>query len=173
MRAQYRLFPRGTIVALVFLTVCVSIARADEIIELKPGFAMLLRLQKSFNTVSVGNPEVADVVPFQTERAILLTGKAAGATNLIVLDEARNEIFNATVLVGARDTGKVSSHSRNNLHDYWAYRCTPICERVEDKFERIERPAPVIVVPQSDATPTQKPRAIQQPGSPQDGRSVQ
>lgn len=173
MRTRDRLFPQGIIVVLGFLTACMSITQADEIIELKSGFAMLLRLQKSFSTVSVGNPEVADVVPFQPERAILLTGKAAGATNLIVLDEARNEIFNATILVGARDTGKVTSHSRNNLNDYWAYRCTPVCERVEDKFERIERPAPVIVVPQSDATPTQKPRAIEQPAALQDGRSIQ
>lgn len=158
-------------VALLFLIGCVSIGRADEIIELKAGFATLLKLEKSFSTVSVGNPDVADVVPFQLERAILLTGKSAGATNVIVLDEARNEILNATVVVGARDTGKVTSHSRTNLHDYWAYRCTPVCERVEDKFERVERPAPVVVVPQSDAS-AQKPRVIEQPTPPSDGGSA-
>ena len=158
MRTPGRLLP-CIILVLGFLAACMSITRADEVIELEPGFAKFVRLQKSFSTVSIGKPEVADVVSLQAQGGILLTGKTPGRTNIIALDETGNEIVNAKIVVGqevaAPDTKKIMTHAQNNVHEYWAYRCTPVCERVEDKLEQKEAP-PVTNNFFSRTTPTPK-----------------
>ena len=59
----------------------------------------------------VGNPEVADVDRPQTDRPIVVVGKAMGITNLIAYDAAGAEVFNSSVIVGARG-GWQSCNSR-------------------------------------------------------------
>jgi len=96
----------------------------------------------------------------------LLTAKkitGSAATNLIVLNAQDAEIFNATIIVGSQAT-KTEIHSKGKaggLHEYWAYRCMPTCERVEDKLETFQRsasPAPVVsptvVVPSAATEPS-------------------
>jgi hypothetical protein len=107
----------------------------------------------------------------QGKNAILLTAKkitGSAATNLIVLNAQDAEIFNATIIVGSQAT-KTEIHSKGKaggLHEYWAYRCMPACERVEDKLETFQRSAaapvatsPSVIIPPgtgsagSDASP--------------------
>src|SRR5207248_2881248 len=62
-----------------------------------------------------------------------------GLTNIILLDEKGDALFEATVSVsGSNIPGKVQIHPRGrqaSIHTYWAFSCTLICVRVEDKFE--------------------------------------
>ena len=141
-------------------------ARATEPIRLNPGYVSLLKLDQTISTIVIGNPDIVDAT-LQGKNAILLTAKkitGSAATNVIVLNPQDAEIFNATIIVGSQGGGKTEIHSKGKsggLHEYWAYRCTPTCERVEDKLETFQRnasPAPIVsptvVVPSAPAEPS-------------------
>jgi hypothetical protein len=139
-------------------------ARTAEPIRLNPGYVSLLKLDQSISTIVIGNPDIVDAT-LQGKNAILLTAKkitGSAATNVIVLNPQDAEIFNATIIVGSQGGGKTEIHSKGKaggLHEYWAYRCTPACERVEDKLETFQRtPAPTVsptvVVPSGPAEPS-------------------
>ena len=129
------------IVALIVVTGPSALrGQAEETIELRPGFARALRLERSARTVAVGNPEVADAA-VQTDRVIVITAKRFGETNLVAIDEDGTEFFRALVLVTG-ETGRVVVHGssrglgRNALHEPWTYRCTSFrCQRVPDQVE--------------------------------------
>ena len=128
-------------------------AQTSESLQLTPGFSRLLRFDRPVATVVVGNPEIVDARA-QTDRAIVLVGRAVGITNLIVLDDASREVLSALVVVGTQDAGKVVIHARPRLHEYWAYRCSEDnCVRVEDRLEYLQPSAPMVVMPSPPATP--------------------
>lgn len=134
-----------------FFAIDESRAQTSDSVQLTPGFTRLLRFDRPIATVVVGNPEIVDARA-QTDRAIVLVGKAVGITNLIVLDETSREVLSTLVVVGARDAGKVVIHARPQLHEYWAYRCTEDnCVRVEDRLEYLQPTAPMVVVPAPQA----------------------
>jgi Flp pilus assembly secretin CpaC len=138
------------IVALVGLMGPLAAQTAPPV-ELTPGFTRLVTFTRSIATVVIGNPEVADARA-QTDRSIVLVGKAVGITNLIALDNTGAEVFNSLVIVGARDAGKVIINARKQLHEYWAYRCTADnCVRVEDRLEYLQPAAPIVVAPAAPA----------------------
>ena len=121
--------------ALVGLIVFVSASRADETIELSPGLVRLLRFDRPVGTVAVGNPSVADTFA-PNDRAILITGKTIGSTNLIVLDDGGRDLFSAAVIVSRSEFGRVTIHSKGLVHRYWAYQCSDAsCWRLRDEFE--------------------------------------
>jgi Flp pilus assembly secretin CpaC len=142
-----------TSLALTLASIGTTLAQSSEPVQLTPGFTRLIRFDRPIATIVIGNPEVADARA-QTDRSIALVGKAVGITNLIALDGAGAEVFNALVVVGARDAGKVIINSRRTLHEYWAYRCTSDnCVRVEDRLEYLQPTAPIVVAPVAPAAP--------------------
>ena len=155
-----RLLPQGALLALFWLSLFAPAMQAAEtkMIQLSPGFATLLKLNQVIGTIVIGSPDVVDGT-LQGDKAVLLTAKritGSAATNVIVLDPQGTEIFNATIAVGSQGSGKVEIHSKGRaggVHEYWAYRCLPICERVEDKLETFQRAsiseAPATVPPPS------------------------
>jgi hypothetical protein len=70
-------------------------------IDVTIDFAKILTLDRPAETIVVGNPGIADA-SVEDEKTIVLTGKTAGATNLIVLDGEGKEIVNAVVRVSSR-----------------------------------------------------------------------
>jgi Flp pilus assembly secretin CpaC len=59
-------------------------------------FARLLTLDRAATTVVIGNPGLA-VAQLSDDRTIILTGKTAGATNLIALDAEGREVTNVVL----------------------------------------------------------------------------
>jgi Pilus formation protein N terminal region len=154
------------LLSLVFANIAVQPATAADPIRLNAGYVSLIKLDQTVGTIVIGNPDVVDAM-LQGKNAILLTAKkiaGSAATNLIVLNAQDAEIFNATIIVGSQGGGKTEIHSKGRaggLHEYWAYRCTPACERIEDKLETFQRsaaPAPIasptVVVPSAPAEPS-------------------
>ncbi len=146
-----RLLPQGALLALFCLGLFAPAVQAveSETIRLSPGFSKLIPLKpnQTIGTVVIGSPDVVEAT-LQGDKAVLLTAKritGAAATNVIILDPQNTEIFNATIAVGF-GSGKIEIHSKGRdsrpqsgtVHEYWAYRCSPICDRVEDKFEAIQ-----------------------------------
>jgi Pilus formation protein N terminal region len=131
---------------LMFANVGVQGAAAADTIRLNSGYVSLVKVDQTIGTIVIGNPDVVDAT-LQGKNEILLTAKrvtGSAATNLIVLNAQDAEIFNATVIVGSQGAMKTEVHSKakaGGLHEYWAYRCMPVCERVEDKLETFQRSA--------------------------------
>jgi hypothetical protein len=150
------------LLSLAFANIAVQPASAADSIRLNPGFVSLVKLDQTVGTIVIGNPDVVDAM-LQGKNAILLTAKkitGSAATNLIVLNAQDSEIFNATIVVGAQGGTKTEIHSKGKaggLHEYWAYRCMPTCERVEDKLETFQRSA--------SAPPAAAPAVVVAPGA--------
>ncbi len=147
MLRHTRHFVRGSIlVSLILAAFDVQRAAAAETIHLNSGYVSLVKLDQTVGTIVIGNPDVVDAT-LQGKNSILLTAKkvsGSAATNLIVLNAQDAEIFDATIIVGSQGANKTEVHSKGktgNLHEYWAYRCMPVCERVEDKLETFQRSA--------------------------------
>lgn len=101
-------------------------AGAQELIDVTIDFARLLKLDRAAGTIVVGNPGIADA-SVEDESTIVLTGKAAGVTNLIVLDEKGEEITNALVRVSS-DVRQLTTVFKAG--DRQTFSCSPVCEQV-------------------------------------------
>jgi Flp pilus assembly secretin CpaC len=101
-------------------------AYAAELLDITIDFARVLTLPRPAETIVVGNPGIADAT-VQDETTLVLTGKAAGSTNLIVLDGDGKEIANSTV--------RVSSNTQQLTTVFYGgerqtYSCASTCEQV-------------------------------------------
>lgn len=119
---------RGLIVAVAALLGAVTggAAVASETVDVTIDFAKIMKLSKPAHTIIVGNPGIADAT-VGDEQTLVLTGKTAGTTNLIVLDQSGVEVVN-TVL-------RVSSDIRQLTTVFYGptrqtFSCAPICEQV-------------------------------------------
>ena len=134
-------------------------ARAADAIRLNPGYVSLVKLDQTISTIVIGNPDVVDAT-LQGKNAILFTAKritGSASTNVIVLNPQDAEIFSATSIVGTQGGAKTEIHTKGgrggNLHEYWAYRCMPTCERVKDELETFQRGAAPSAVAASVVVP--------------------
>lgn len=93
-------------------------------INLTTGFVEILRFERSPRTVAIGNPSVIEAT-VGDGRTIVLTAKAAGITNLVILDETGREISSAVVRVTPGRAERVVVRSSQAAQQYF---CTPGCE---------------------------------------------
>jgi hypothetical protein len=93
-------------------------ARPDLIVNFDQ--STLLQLSRPADLVIVGNPSIADVA-IQSGTLLVVTGKAFGITNIIVLDAERKVIQDQRLLV-RRDNEKVVNLTRGK--DRQTYNCT-------------------------------------------------
>jgi len=112
-------------------------AFSEEAVDLVIDFAKIMQLKEPISTLIIGNPGIADAT-IQDERTIVLTGKAAGMTNLIVMNDDGEELANMLVRVASnvrRLTTVFYGSKRQTLS------CAPTCEQVisvgddSEKFE--------------------------------------
>jgi Flp pilus assembly secretin CpaC len=82
-----------------------SVARAD--IQVEVNFAQLYELPQDVSTIVIGNPAIADVT-IQRSGIAVVTGKAYGTTNMIVLNPAGKVISEQQITVKPRDQGTVT-----------------------------------------------------------------
>lgn len=85
-----------------------------------------MKLSEPAHTIVIGNPGIADA-SIGDEQTLILTGKTAGTTNLIVLDEQGKEILNSVLRVSSdihQLTTVFFGASRQT------FSCAPVCEQV-------------------------------------------
>ena len=128
----------GLIVAtLAALSSAGSALAAEESIDVTIDFAKVMKLTKPADTIIIGNPGIADAT-VGDDQTVVLTGKTAGTTNLIVFDASGAEVLNTVV--------RVSSDVRQLTTVFYGasrqtFSCNPVCEQVisvgdnKDKFE--------------------------------------
>jgi len=86
--------------------------------------AKVLKLDQPVSKVIVGNSEVADATVADS-RTIVLTGKAFGTTNLVLLDADGNALLDERILVSI-DEGNTVRMFRQTARSVLS--CTPSCE---------------------------------------------
>jgi hypothetical protein len=123
--ANHRLLRCALLAALLG---CPEAVLADDpsLVETTIDEATLIRLGTDAAQLIVGNPAIADVSA-QSPRLLVVTGKSYGSTNLIALDSAGREIFNARLGVREGDKRQVTLYKgtmRQSLH------CAPDCQRM-------------------------------------------
>ncbi len=92
------------------------------VLALDPGTTEVLRTRKPARTVVVGDPAIVEASA-TNETTILLTAKAAGFTNLILLDNDGNEFYRRTVRVGT-PARPIIVHRGETTQPYL---CDPAC----------------------------------------------
>ncbi|WP_246318856.1 pilus assembly protein N-terminal domain-containing protein [Peteryoungia desertarenae] len=104
-------------------------ARAeDDVLRVYMNSARILKLDRPVSKVIVGNSEVADATVADA-KTIVLTGRAFGTTNLVLLDADGNAIVDEKILVSIDESSTVrvfKSTTRTVLS------CTPNCEEHAD-----------------------------------------
>ena len=88
-------------------------------------YARVLKLDRSVSKVIIGNPEIADVT-VSDPQTIVLTGRAYGTTNLVILDGEGNALVDERVIVG-RDEANTLRVYRDVSPTILT--CSPTCER--------------------------------------------
>ncbi len=119
---------RGLAVAAFACAACgrAGAAAASEPVDVTIDFAKVMKLDKPAHTIIIGNPGIADA-SIDDDTTLILTGKTAGTTNLIVLDDSGGEILNTVV--------RVSSDIRQLTTVFFGpnrqtFSCAPVCEQV-------------------------------------------
>lgn len=112
-------------VAFVLVVSMKMSARAEETIDVKLDQASLLKLPANVATVVIGNPAIADAA-LQPGGLLVITGKAYGATNIVVLDKAGEKLLERSVEVSGARSNLVVVY-RGVERESWS--CTPECQR--------------------------------------------
>ncbi len=129
MRIDLGLFGRRLAIAAIVsvgLAAAGGAAAKDEEISVIIDFAKVMKLSEPAHTIIIGNPGIADA-SIGDEQTLILTGKTAGTTNLIVLDEKGKEIVNSVIRVSSdihQLTTVFFGASRQT------FSCAPVCEQV-------------------------------------------
>lgn len=85
--------------------------------------AKIVPLKRPAAEIILGNPLIADV-SVQNGKAVVVTGKSFGRTNLIVLDGDGKEIINGSISVEEGGKGIVLMHKGSLRSTYY---CAPNC----------------------------------------------
>jgi hypothetical protein len=99
-------------------------AAADEAVVVTQDQAKILRIAAPAATVIIGNPAIADAT-MQDAQTLVITGKASGTTNLIVLDDQGEAIAEQLVSVTGPGGFAVSVYRGRNRY---SYSCAPECQ---------------------------------------------
>lgn len=86
--------------------------------------AKVFKIQQPADTVIVGNPVIADVT-MHDRYTVVVTGKTAGSTNLIILDKDSKPIIDELINVGPSPTDLVTVMRGTNRY---TYACSPYCD---------------------------------------------
>jgi hypothetical protein len=109
-------------------------SESRDVMEMRPGAQTVVHLGGTFSSITVGDPEVADVLP-RSDRVFVVNARKVGVTDITVFDNSVY-IYKFTVSVGAaQQRAVVRAHGKGKLHEYYAYECNPICTRVKDDLE--------------------------------------
>jgi hypothetical protein len=95
-----------------------------ESIRVNVDEARIIELNRPITQVIVGNPAVADVT-VQNRKTLIFTGKSAGHTNIILLDENDRQILNEKVYVDTSNEPGLVMVQRGGLRS--TYQCGTVC----------------------------------------------
>ncbi len=123
VRGLAGLRPLFWLAAILSVTVITSLARADDLIIVRLDQAKVIKVPERAATIVIGNPLIADL-SIQPGGLAVITGKAFGATNFMVLDKSGAVLNEQNIQVqGPTDPTVVVYRGL----DRETYSCTPYC----------------------------------------------
>ncbi len=117
--------------ALALLTASAAIAAQELVI--KSDETQLLNVSGSPGAVVIGNPSIADATVHGTK--IFLHGRAAGSTNLIVLDQEGNQLASMEITVQVNGENNVALFKAGNRYSYV---CATLCEEAMRPGDQVD-----------------------------------
>jgi Flp pilus assembly secretin CpaC len=120
-------FARAGIISAAMLLAGTAGGQASDegIMRVFLNHAKVLKLDQPVSKVIVGNSEVADATVADA-RTIVLTGKAFGTTNLVLLDADGNALLDERILVSIDEGNTVRMFKQT---ERTILSCTPTCEQ--------------------------------------------
>ncbi len=112
------------VVGMLAAGLATSASSADEMMRVYMNQARVLKLDRPVSKVIVGNAEVADATVADA-KTIVLTGRAFGTTNLVLLDADGNAIVDERILVSIDEGNTVRVFKAT---ERTVLSCTPNCE---------------------------------------------
>ncbi len=103
-----------------------GVEREVTLIAVTLDFARVLTFNRSARTIIIGNPGIIDGT-LSDDRTIVLTGKAVGTTNMIILGEGGDEIANLAVNVAERKSHLTTVYQGSEQH---VFSCAGPCRPV-------------------------------------------
>ncbi|MEJ1160089.1 type II and III secretion system protein family protein [Prosthecomicrobium sp. N25] len=91
----------------------VSTANRLSNLRVSQGKSETLEIERAFTDITVGDPEIADVVPL-TDRTLYVLGKKIGTTNISVFDRAKNLVGVIEVEV-SHDVGRLGAELKTQV----------------------------------------------------------
>jgi Flp pilus assembly secretin CpaC len=96
------------------------------------GHANLIKTDKSFSNIIIGDPKVVDVTA-ASDRTATLTALMTGETNVLFLDKVGDLVEEYEVVVTEPQEARVRVHNLSQLTGYTSYRCgRTFCDRIEE-----------------------------------------
>lgn len=127
------------LVAAIGLSLALAPAAVADPFKVNVDQTVAVKISAPANSVIIGNATVADVAVYDAG-TILITGKAFGTTNLIVLDRAGKEIWANTLNVGGESDTELTVVRNGGTYTYSCLdkcRGTPMVGDQPDHFERV------------------------------------
>jgi Flp pilus assembly secretin CpaC len=126
LRTSLHIIYAGVFALSALLAVPANGQAADEegMMRVFLNHARVLKLDQPVSKVIVGNSEVADATVADS-RTIVLTGKAFGTTNLVLLDAEGNALLDERILVSIDEGNTVRLFKQTTRT---VLSCTPSCE---------------------------------------------
>lgn len=118
--------------AWVIAALTASAASAQEdMLRVYMDHARVLKLDRPVSKVIVGNSKVADATVADS-KTIVLTGRAFGTTNIVLLDTDGNAILDERILVSIDEGNTVRVYRQTERS---VLSCTPNCEQHSQQGE--------------------------------------
>ena len=130
---------------LIFLAAVLASAPAcaaefTDKIELRPGLAERWQAPRPFKNVVLGNPDIVEVVPGQTNQEMIIIMKPdGGTTNIVLNDENGKQVANLRVTQPAIQYQPARSAKTGSLSYRNDPECYPDCVKVMKPNEPTKR----------------------------------
>ena len=104
-----------------------SLGQAAEVLSVPLHKSHVLKLASPATVVSIGNPEIANAAA-DSPRVVIVTGRAVGETNLLILDGQGNQIAAYDVVVVSGEERTITIH--RGADSVSTLSCNPRCAGV-------------------------------------------
>ena len=145
------------LLAAVLVSAPACAAEFTDKIELRPGHAEPWQAPRPFKNVVLGNPDIVEVVPGQTNQEIIIIMKPdGGTTNILLNDENGKQVANLRVTQPAIQYQPARSAKTGTLSYRKDPECYPDCVRVMKPNETKRADAAQSNAPQPNSKASEK-----------------
>ena len=124
----------SVVMALLILPLISLPSWAGEPLRVALNKTSVLRIESNVSNVSIGNPEIADIL-VESPRLILVVPKKTGETNLLIFDSKNAEIHNFDIIVSPQSLRHLTLY--RSTTGVTTFNCDPRCTAVKTPGEPI------------------------------------